>query len=105
MTYKRDVWSDIEQAITEKLKNYVITKKDTVGFKCLDLDSMRDWSIELYETNLGKVAIYTKTDQKGIIIVYALENRIQNLYFGSNNESDLVKLVGEFFVRTIMDWF
>lgn len=105
MSYKNDVWSEIEQAINIKLKNYSILKKDMVGFKSLDLDSMKDWNADVYDTNLGKVVLYSKEDSKGIIIVYTLENRIQNLYFGSSNELDLVKLVGEFFVKTIMGWF
>ncbi|WEU40655.1 MAG: hypothetical protein OdinLCB4_001615 [Candidatus Odinarchaeum yellowstonii] len=105
MSYKKDIWSEIEQDINLKLKNYSLIKKDVVGLKSLDLDAMKDWQTDVYETNLGKVVLYTREDHQGIIIVYTLENRIQNLYFGSNNELDLVKLVGEFFVKTILGWF
>ncbi|MEM2109782.1 MAG: hypothetical protein QW327_04775 [Candidatus Odinarchaeota archaeon] len=105
MKPERDVWSDIEEAIQGKLKNYVLVKKSLLGLKSLDLDSMKDWIQEVYKTNLGRAVVYTKIEAKGITVVYTLENRIQNLYFGSNSEEDLVKLVGEFFVKTIMGWF
>jgi len=100
-----DVWSDIEKAIQDKLKNYVLVKKSLLGLKSIDLDSTKDWMQEVYETNLGRAVVYTKIEGKGIIVVYTLESRIQNLYFGSNSEEDLVKLAGEFFVKTIMGWF
>ena len=100
-----DVWQQIEESIDCKLKKYKFIKKEINILKSLDFNLINEWYKESYNTNLGKVFLYFKDTFKGTIIINVLEERIQNISFGSNNKDDLIGLIGSFFVKTILDWY
>jgi hypothetical protein len=99
-----DIWGLIENTINMKLKDYEFVKREISIVRALDLKLLEEWQSEFFDTNLGKACIFSKNSIRGIIVVYVLAGRIQNISFGSNNEEDLIKLIGSFFVKSILDW-